>query len=211
MKAIGYFTRALSSQIPSSSPSSQNKLEIPASIYFPEQDFLKRYARFGVSQMIDCCCYSLSLQYSFKLCSCRGGFAVPVLLAAHLHPCATHLHGGHRLLSHAFPSGDSLQLAAQAQGTARGGGTDISQRSRSLPHVRTNIATPSCAFVTYHVCCNRTLCQVCTCVPGCVPALWQEYLMSCHQIWGGNSVSTPLELCLRTEAFSICGLRNWYS
>lgn len=166
-------------------------------------------------------CCSLSLQYSFKLCSCCGGFAVPVILAAHLHSCATHLHGGHRLLSHAFPSGDSLQLAAQAQGSACGGGTDISKRSRSLPHVVTNTSTPSCAFVTYHVCCNRTLCQVCTCVLGCVPSLRQQYLIICRQIWGGNSFSKPLEHCLHcvsvnTGPFSICGfflrkaLRSWY-
>lgn len=74
---------------------------------------------------------------------------------------------------------------------------DINYVCKSLPHVVTNIATPSCAVVTYHVCHNRTLCQVCTCVLGCVPALMRlEYLINCHQIWEGNSVSSPLDLCL---------------
>ncbi len=71
-------------------------------------------------------CLSLSLQYSFQLCSCGGGFALPVLLAAHLHPCAAHLHGGHRLLSHALPSRYSVQLTTKAQGAASGGGTWLS-------------------------------------------------------------------------------------
>lgn len=73
--------------------------------------------------MIDCA-FSLSLQHSFQLCSCGGGFALPLLLAAHLHPCAPHLHGGHRLLPDSFLSGYFIQLAAKAQGTACGGGED---------------------------------------------------------------------------------------
>lgn len=111
-------------------------------------------------------CFSFSLQYSFQLCSCGGGFALPVLLAAHLHPCAAHLHGGHCLLSHAFPSGYFVQLTAKAQGTTCGGGTDTTQHLICLV---TNIAAAMVlspilfVVIGYFVkCVQRVL--------GCVPA-----------------------------------------
>lgn len=67
----------------------------------------------------------LSHQHSVQLHARRGGAALPLLLAAHLHPRAARLHAGHRLLSHPLPGGAAVQLSAQAEGAARRGGESI--------------------------------------------------------------------------------------
>lgn len=64
----------------------------------------------------------LSLQHPVELLARRGGPAVPLLLAAHLHSRPALVHDRHRVLPYALPGGTALQLAAQAEGAARRGG-----------------------------------------------------------------------------------------
>lgn len=64
------------------------------------------------------------LQCFIQLCSCSGGPALPILMAAHLHPCASHFHGGYCLLPNTFPGGHFVQLDAQTKGTSSRGGND---------------------------------------------------------------------------------------
>lgn len=54
-------------------------------------------------------------QHPVQLHACSGGAALPVLVAAHLHPGVAWLHVGHRLLSHTLPGGVAVQLTAQTQ------------------------------------------------------------------------------------------------
>ena len=61
-------------------------------------------------------------QYPVQLLPCGGGFALPLLLAAHLHSCPPGLHDRHRLLSHPFPGWPALQLPPQTEGAACGRG-----------------------------------------------------------------------------------------
>lgn len=61
-------------------------------------------------------------QHSVQLHARRGGAALSLLLAAHLHPRTAGLHAGHRLLSHPLPGGAAVQLSAKAEGAARRGG-----------------------------------------------------------------------------------------
>lgn len=66
---------------------------------------------------------ALSLhQHSVQLRARGGGAALPVLLAAHLHPSAAWLHAGYSLLSHSLPGGAAVQLFTQIEGAACGGG-----------------------------------------------------------------------------------------
>lgn len=64
----------------------------------------------------------LSLQHPLELLARRGGSAVPLLLAAHLHSCAALVHDRHRVLPYALPGGTALQLSAETEGAACGGG-----------------------------------------------------------------------------------------
>lgn len=64
----------------------------------------------------------LSPQHPVELLPCCSGPAVPLLLAAHLHSCPALIHDWYRVLPYPLPGGTALQLAAQTQGPARGGG-----------------------------------------------------------------------------------------
>lgn len=64
-------------------------------------------------------------QHSVQLYARCGGAALPLLLAAHLHPRAAGLHVGHRVLSHSLPGGAAVQLSAKAEGAACWGGEDV--------------------------------------------------------------------------------------
>lgn len=63
-------------------------------------------------------CVSFFFQYPVQLHACRGGAALPLLLAAHVHPRAAKLHVGYCVLSHSLPGGAAVQLFAEAEGAA---------------------------------------------------------------------------------------------
>lgn len=64
-------------------------------------------------------------QHPVQLHARCGGAALPLLLAAHLHPRAAGLHVGHCVLSHSLPGGAAVQLFAEAEGAACRGGEDV--------------------------------------------------------------------------------------
>lgn len=61
-------------------------------------------------------------QYPVQLHACSGGAALPLLLAAHLHPCAARVHVGYCLLSHSLPGRAAVKFFAEAQGVTCGRG-----------------------------------------------------------------------------------------
>lgn len=61
-------------------------------------------------------------QHPLQLHARGGGAALPVLLAAHLHPSAAWLHAGYCVLSHPLPGGAAVQLFTQTEGAACGRG-----------------------------------------------------------------------------------------
>lgn len=56
----------------------------------------------------------LYLQYSLPVLPCGRGAALPLCVAAHLHPCAAVGHAGHRVHPHPVPGGPAVQLPAPA-------------------------------------------------------------------------------------------------
>ena len=62
--------------------------------------------------------FSSPFQHIVSVLPCSGGLTVPLHLAAHLHPRAPPLHAGHRVHPYSLHCGASVQLAAQAQGSA---------------------------------------------------------------------------------------------
>lgn len=80
----------------------------------------------------------LSPQHPVELLPRCSGPAVPLLLAAHLHSCPALIHDWHRVLPYPLPGGTALQLSAQTQGPARGGGR--SWHHNCLPGVQ--LASP---------------------------------------------------------------------